>query len=1150
MKKTILLLGCSLVLASSVFSANLNVYASGLKVTGITDDKVSISYFLNAPADEVLFLLLDGANPNENSPVHSVSLSGKTAGANSAVIDLSGCVGSHYTWAIKATSNENVAEPTLVGGGVRSDERFNFYTPAGLAVDNNPNSPYFGRIYVSESRNATTTYGKTTGHARKQGIHIFGADLSDVTGQGLEPYTGGVGVAWNENVNVTSGEVLHAAYGPARITIDDEGYVYICDNGPVADGTSGVWRMNPADPSAAFKDVLNTMKGGVQQIKRGTLYQRINSAVVTGAGGEKKLIAIDNIGNGQAGSSKLVSIPLDVDESGQTVVATELKDLYNDGKGIVNVHNTIVRGAYNDLWIFQYRNSTNTNVTGILHINAEGVVDLDQGQQYNRRGSGAISPDGNWFAYNGYENPVIRVIPITYDANKKPTVNFNNELKISWETQLDTHNKFVDGIAFDVAGNLYFASATTEWFYAYALPKANNTHTTIAPNNQKISLSAPRMMAYDLRMDLVESDFNFSFYANSTPTTGKLLFYRGNDRQVVVKEIELTSLKKGENNIVISAAEIPGYDQGKDIYWAVQLTGEPITQFGEVYQNDILMTRGHAAIDNSPESEYFGRIYIANRKGNNDGEVYLIDKDYSLVYSGVLRDNNGQEVKLGSAGRPAVDAEGFVYWADYGDGNSGIQVMNPLTYAVSQFFQGERDGLGVWKNSDVVVGSSTPGVFVYGSGSHTKLFMVNEDAASPLYAHSYCIYKIGQSDGSILREWETNPTKSVQVSDNAGQNFSIVGTSHGAFLCQNRAFGMNKDDMYSLQFYNNDGICKYQSEDADIINGSLGAGMAVSADEKQLVMVDGNGDILLFNITWQVDDEPLLTFVRKYQTNFAAISTIHFDYAGNLVTMAGRGYASTGMTNDHRLVVYSQPTNDNTIIVPAPSSQRIPALILDEKNNNSTLLSAAQGKMTNTVRVLRSLTAGMYNTLCLPFNLSSLDGTPLDGAKAYAYSHSEELGGDIMLHFNSTTSLTAGVPYLIEPQENIASPMDFMNVEVTASAAEIPGTKDANGIAFNGILAPKTLEANDKSILFLVSDNRLAWANANADMYGMRGYFSLPNGAYDQLRTSARIVTSEAGTTDIHQTTTQANTQKIMQNGRLYIRKDGQIYTILGRKVK
>lgn len=1137
MKKSLLLFCCTLLFASSVFSANLNVYASGLKVTGITDDKVSISYFLNAPADEVLFLLLDGANPNENSPVHSVSLSGKTAGANSAVIDLSGYVGSHYTWAIKATSNLVNNKVTKIVGGHGSDSRFNFFTPGGVAVDNNPNSPYFGRIYVTESReNVTTTSGRTV----QQGVYIYGADLSDVTGKGLEPYTGGV--AWNENdVNVTSGEVPHAAYGPARITIDEEGYVYICDNGPVADGTSGVWRMNPANPSAGFKDVLADDNNS----SRGDLYERINSAAVKKIDDKKYLFAIDNECENSS-VARLLTIPLEVSPAIQDEQKKSMTLSYTYEGGthsILSPYNTIVNGIYGDLWIFQYNNDNNTRPV-IMHVNSNNEIDFKYTLRYCRRGAGAVSPDGEMLVFNGvYDGNRIRFFKISYDENKKPTLTESNIC-------ITGTGENVDGIAFDVAGNLYFASATTEWFYAYALPKANNTHTTIAPNNQKISLSAPRMMAYDLRMDLVESDFNFSFYANSTPTTGKLLFYRGNDRQVVVKEIELTSLKKGENNIVISAAEIPGYDQGKDIYWAVQLTGKRITQFGEVYQSDILMTRGHAAIDNSPESEYFGRIYIANRKGNNDAEVYLIEnRDYSVVYSGVLRNRNGEEVTLGSAARPAVDAEGFVYWADYGDANSGIQVMDPSTYTVSQFFQGSRDEKGVWRNNGLVVGSSTPGVFVYGAGLNTKLYVVNEDAVSPLYAHSYCIYKIGQSDGSILREWETNPTKSVQVSDNSGQNFSIVGTSHGAFLCQNRAFGMNKDGMYSLQFYNNDGTCKYQSRDkADIINGSLGAGMAVSADERHLAMVDGNGDILLFDIEWREGDEPLLTFNKKYQTNFSAISTIHFDYAGNLVVMAGLGYASTGMTNDHRLVVYSQPTDNNTIIVPAPSSQRIPALILDEKNDNSTLLSVAQGKTTNTVRVLRSLTGGMYNTLCLPFALNPLEGTCLEGAKVYNYTRSEKQGEDLYLHFTETPIIEAGVPYLVEPTMDI-DVLDFTNVEISVTAVEIAGTKDANGVAFNGILAPKELIANDKSVLFLISGNRLAWADERDYMYGFRGYFKVPGGA-SQIGTRAFISTSESEMTALQQPTQQVEVTKFMHNGVLYIQRDGAIYTVMGTKVQ
>ena len=597
MKKSLLLFCCTLLFASSVFSANLNVYASGLKVTGITDDKVSISYFLNAPADEVLFLLLDGANPDENNPVCSVDLGSNSAGAHTAVIDLSERVGA-YTWAIKATCNIVNKEITKVVGGHGSDSRFNFFTPGGVAVDNNPNSPYFGRIYVTESRENVTT---TSGRQVQQGVYIYGADLSDVTNQGLNPYVGGVG--WNtSNVDSDDDYNRDSMYGPARITIDDEGYVYVCDNGPVADGTSGVWRMNPANPSAGFKDVLADGNNS----SRGDLYERINSAAVKKIDDKKYLFAIENECENSS-VARLLTIPLEVSPAIQKEQKKSMTLSYTYGgenHNILSPYNTIVNGIYGDLWIFQYNNDNNTRPV-IMHVNSNNEIDFKYTLRYCRRGAGAVSPDGEMLVFNGvYDGNRIRFFKISYDENKKPTLTESNIC-------ITGTGENVDGIAFDVAGNLYFASATNEWFYAYALPKANNTHTTIAPNNQKISLSAPRMMAYDLRMDLVESDFNFSFYANSTPTTGKLLFYRGNDRQVVVKEIELTSLKKGENNIVFSAAEIPGYDQGKDIYWAVQLTGKRITQFGEVYQSDILMTRGHAAIDNSPESEYFGRIYIA-----------------------------------------------------------------------------------------------------------------------------------------------------------------------------------------------------------------------------------------------------------------------------------------------------------------------------------------------------------------------------------------------------------------------------------------------------------------------------------------------------------------------------------------------------------
>jgi hypothetical protein len=48
---------------------------------------------------------------------------------------------------------------------------------------------------------------------------------------------------------------------------------------------------------------------------------------------------------------------------------------------------------------------------------------------------------------------------------------------------------------------------------------------------------------------------------------------------------------------------------------------------------------------------------------------------------------------------------------------------------------------------------------------------------------------------------------------------------------------------------------------------------------------------------------------------------MHFDYAGNLITTSGNNFG--GSKDDLRLVIYSTPTDSNTIVVPARTSQFI-----------------------------------------------------------------------------------------------------------------------------------------------------------------------------------------------------------------------------------
>lgn len=1132
MKRTLLSLILCIAMGIS-YAAELNIYASGLKLHNISPEnrKASISYFLNAPATAVEFQLLDA----NQSIVHTIALNDPgylTKGQHDNVeIDLFGIPTGDYTWAIKATANTNSA---LTKVNDHNQTRFNFYSPQGLAVDNHPNSPYFGRIYVAESRTLSTSAGREM----KEGIYIFDATLEDVTNQGNESYTGGV--EWNEDAtNKDVNYIYYGMYGPARMSIDEDGFVYICDNGRrnASANTSGVWRMDPSNPTKKFDCMLDVSK-------RGEAYTRVNSIAVTGSGEDRTMYILDysnNIVKFEIGNKTGVS-------NRDTIIDTKQHN-------IVTALNTLVRGKDGDFWVFQYRGGAIDAYPVVIHYNASGQRDfyidnnnnsnLTSTSIANRRGNGAVSPDGKYLAFNC--NDGLFIYSVTYDANGVPSLS-NRQTITAHGTE-----KNVEAIAFDVANNLYFASASTERFYAFALPKANNTHTTPAPSSQRITLAEPipHIMAYNLDVKQNGKYYDFSFYANSNATSGKLLFYDNTDEYIGEINIE-QAITKGNNTISLLTHELP---EGNDMAWKLQLSGADNEAFGIVYESPTILQRAHAAIDNSPESDYFGRIYISNN-GKDEG-CYIYDYDYSDIR---IKDMCGM-TDISTSGRPAVDAEGYVYWADYGENHGGIYVMNPKTFETHPFFDGEKDGNGLWTNGGVEIGSSCSGASIYGSGANTRLFATSEDSGGQI-VNDYAIYNIGQNDGSIRRTWNETPTQRVELNDNmnANGNFTIVGTSHGTWLCQNRSDGTNKEGVgaaRSLIFCGQDGITYYRSTEG-YITGSQGAGMAVSADESKLAMVTGTGDIFLFDLNWTYDNTagcelPDLILSKTYRTTFSYISSMHFDYAGNLVTMAGTKYGTPNAgSDDMRLVVFSTPTDNNTTTIPARKRLTVTNKVtLLDTDNNTDVLTTFLSKEKN-ASVFRSLTAGMYNTLCLPFDVNEFTGTPLEDATVWQYNgatvENEATNKEIFLNFEEVTAIEAGKPYLVEPATDIAAPMEFKDVTISVTN----GSNVAqSAVTMHGILRPTELQADDKSILFLVANNNLAWANVTANMNGMRAYFKVNEPSLLSARTRAYIRREPTMTTDMENiTTTETEIKKVIYNNNLYILRGDEVYTIQGTKVK
>jgi hypothetical protein len=122
------------------------------------------------------------------------------------------------------------------------------------------------------------------------------------------------------------------------------------------------------------------------------------------------------------------------------------------------------------------------DVPPLFHLNAQGIVDYDNTKTDGlnviptARGAMAINKAGNLLAIGSSKN--VKFFDIAYDEGSGiPALTASATIA---NINLNVTN--IDALAFDVAGNLYAATASTEWFFAYALPKQDNSFTTPAPS--------------------------------------------------------------------------------------------------------------------------------------------------------------------------------------------------------------------------------------------------------------------------------------------------------------------------------------------------------------------------------------------------------------------------------------------------------------------------------------------------------------------------------------------------------------------------------------------------------------------------------------------------------------------------------------------
>lgn len=672
---------------------------------------------------------------------------------------------------------------------------------------------------------------------------------------------------------------------------------------------------------------------------------------------------------------------------------------------------------------------------------------------------------------------------------------------------------------------------------------------------------AQRIWAYDLRLTSNLDTHTFNFKSVADATDGYLVFL--NEAGAEMGRYQLDHVVRGANTITLTDQDIP--TPNIRLNWGVELNADAIKETATLVEITDQSTGKYkfylpqgVAVDNNPESNYFGQLYVAAATSGDNADSNRESQQQAglFVFDPLLNE-------LNPTNNVGIIPSNVTFITEYSSSelNTKRQQMHriavdPVTHKVAfAYYLNSATGAYAMDPSNLA-GTATN--LVAGAGDITKVNSLCFDKEGTLYVMDNAYYT-NTSTGQIYKIQDGIVSPFSKAYGWASFDNSIVSDGRGGlWVAQYRS---NFDGFAVLSHINSNGegdFCITNTINNTLLETYTSAGTTnasyrgqVAYNEREDILAFGGGRMVqLFKVTYNANGVPTLMKFAKTeplasgQTN---IDGIAFDYAGDL-------YVASAWTE--QMYKFAVPTEDNICLVPAQKSQIIDKkLNLRDTEDNSIKLNDAIDQTTN-VRVYRTLTSGMYNTICLPFDLATLDGTPLAGAELLELSDIEvretETTQDIRLQFTEANELTAGMPYLIQPANDITLPLEFNNVVITATEGSTSGSEI---VTFNGILSPKTFYEGDKSSLFLTSNNILAWPNVTANMNGMRAYFQLTEAEESRpMQVSARISVDRGSTTEdiivLLPTDSQETATKIMRNGIIYILRNGEIYTLQGTKLK
>ena len=598
-----------------------------------------------------------------------------------------------------------------------------------------------------------------------------------------------------------------------------------------------------------------------------------------------------------------------------------------------------------------------------------------------------------------------------------------------------------------------------------------------------------------------------------------------------------------------------------------------------------------------------------------DGKVYIADAGSSLAF-----DTN--------ADRPWMFTGGGVFvW----NPNTQTPTSNEIQISLfsNKDLYGTATGVDIYNHNGQLklYATNTYGEFDnhLNKGNLWKGYQYTEENQANVNIYGWNGFKeyiLGTPENILLQETNGTTQRSLGMGDGNG-HMSLVAMDKGVWLAQHRLndvqytldqfragvknpalpdntenyvlsfvpYGSNtrtwrscttRGINYSGSTYDQNGASELTQLPSSPLQACPGAGLAYrkTNGKEYLYIVNHQGNIVELQITSWLSTTPTVKYIKTYpgsgpkglndgNRTQGAINSMCFDYAGNLITTSGEKYI--GATQN--ILVYTMPYDRvNAREIQAPNSCRmIPERVahLDMGARELDLvIQGHQGHAGCAIDLYRPLQGGMFNTICLPFelNLGSLPADhPLKDATLRAYTglNLNTVGGEKVLELVFTDVndkiIRANTPYIIRPQNdegiNHIIRFDGPLVLTNSTGNAITNTETTNTyrITYQGIVPFQLVQPNivdgESLTLMLVANNRLAEMTTQGNMLGFRGYFKLNTplrGMQTRITTQKPVATNTTIVVDGK----KVNVEKFLREGRVYIRVGDTLYSTTGEKVE